>query len=332
MDTYNDDLELVSSISFKLDMSELEEYSAGLEDISISGGADEDHLRLTIAKEYIFDVFWLDINTGKLSEYYSRIYEDQNIALGMDEYLNCYLCDLDGNRLSDYYYTYVSSTSFPIFADEDGNYFGLNSQGEVIKEFGKLDYPECENYKDYIVLETGEGEFTVFDEDFKSYGTFKSESSLRVVHWRVQNDEVDVPYVIDGDDIIDPFTGEVIFKDVPYVYSAYMDDGIMAARNGDYLYLSNGKIFEEDCFRLLEADMVLGDLYVFSETGDQLEVYNASKDIEFSIDEEEWTYDTFIQNDKLILYYDGITTAYDISDPDNLEIIFRYQSIEPFAD
>ena len=111
-----------------------------------------------------------------------------------------------------------------------------------------------------------------------------------------------------------------------------MDDGIMAATDWHTYYLSNGKTFPHTGNTELKADMVLGDLYVLVAEDDHLEIYNASKDIEYSIDGEFSVSYVDILNDNLVSYYDGVTTLYDISDPDNPIIVFQYQSIDPFVD
>ncbi|MBO7425238.1 MAG: hypothetical protein J6U23_06130 [Clostridiales bacterium] len=336
MDVYNDDLDIVSSVHINLDMSKLAAYSPELSDVSINdisihGQLDDDHVRLFVQLDDYTDVLRLDINTGDLSVDYSGLFRDPNIGIWNDDN-GVYLCDLNGNRLSDYYCGLLIMTDVPIFFDEEHNGYGLNSQGAVIKELGKLDILYFTHFKDYFVVVSDEGEATLYDYDFNSYGSFRSDRCLRIVHWGVKYAEIDDPYVMDDGDIIDPFTGEVIIEDVPDARNVYMDDGIMAATDWHTYYLSNGKTFPHTGNTELKADMVLGDLYVLVAEDDHLEIYNASKDIEYSIDGEFSVSYVDILNDNLVSYYDGVTTLYDISDPDNPIIVFQYQSIDPFVD
>ena len=336
MDVYNDDLDIVSSVHINLDMSKLAAYSPELADVSINdiniyGQLDDDHVELSVFPGNYFDVLRLDVNTGELSEYYPGLFRDPNIGVRNDDN-GVYMCDINGNRLSDYYFGFLYEADTFIFFDKEENCYGLNSRGEVIKELGKLDVTECAHFKDYFVVVSDEGEVTLYDYDFNSYGSFRSDRCLRIVHWGVKYAEIDDPYVMDDGDIIDPFTGEVIIEDVPGARNVYMDDGIMAASDWDTYYLSNGKTFPQTYRVELKADMLLGDLYVLVAEDDHLEIYNASKDIEYSIDGEFSVRDVDILNDNLVSYYDGVTTLYDISDPDNPIIVFQYQSIDPFAD
>ena len=316
------------------DLKEMaEEYGIELEkeNISIIRFYDESHFLF----DYYGETFIADLDTGNMVNCYWAYYEGNVIVLG--DYEAFYLADIEGNPISDDYLRLVYMSDFPIFEDANGNYVGMDRQGNVVYEFGKSDSLYSYSYDECFIVCNDENDCYVFDMDFnliKEYGHAKFLFSYEWTgkYWDTNKE----PYLLmDDGDIINALTGETVYEDAKEdVEIIYVSDDLIVCQDSYAVYVSNGDEFIGNSYDFKELiDLQNGKAYIaeFKDADEKLILHDLTDDKQIEIYTGEYVYNTIISDGKCFIRGDEITIGFDINGDEPQEI-FRYYCIDPLVD
>lgn len=315
------------------DLKEMaEEYGIELEkeNISIMRFYDESHFLFY----YLGETFLADLDTGNMVRCYGACYGGDVIVLG--DYGAFYLADINGNPISDDYETMLYSADFPIFEDANGNYVGMDRQGNVVYEFGTSDsiysysYDEC-----FIVFD--DDDCLVFDMDFnliKEYGHAKYLFSYEWTgkYWDTNKE----PYLLlDDGDIINAFTGETVYEDAKEdVERIYVSDDLIVCQDNYAVYVSNGDEYSGMIYDFeVSVDIQTGKVFIaeYNDDNKTMTLHDLTDDKEIDIYTVPYIYRMNICDGKCIMYGEDVTLGFDING-DEPQVIFRYYCIDPLVD
>ncbi|MCR5805287.1 MAG: hypothetical protein K6G47_13620 [Clostridia bacterium] len=342
---FNPDMSVYLEKSFNVDFSSIDDeqvleeiesmkeygYEIEPEDVYVSDVLDNSHLIIEFWGYY----FVLDLNTGKLIRT-ETVCSYSGVLVGSKDGVY-YLMDKDGNQISDTYINTVYGSIFPILVDNEGNYCGLDSEGNIVRDLGKHSYLEYLTLGDYMLIKIENNEWTMFDKDFNDIGVFKSSEAVYLSSWSKQ-DRIgeDLIYVLDDGDIKDPFTGEIIIEDVPDAYNIYIGNECSAAYTSDGMVLSNGKKFSSYEYWDTTADIVTGKEYMTMTDDYSVKIYDVASDeiIEIRVGCYVDSYSVSIADGNVYFYsyYDEATYIYDFTDVDEPQLLFVYYYTNPLGD
>ena len=315
------------------DLKEMaEEYGIELEkeNISIIRFYDESHFLFY----YLGETFLADLDTGNMVRCYGACYGGDVIVLG--DYGAFYLADINGNPISDDYETMLYSADFPIFEDANGNYVGMDRQGNVVYEFGTSDslysysYDEC-----FIVFD--DDDCLVFDMDFNLIKKYEHAKYLFSYEWTGKYwDTNKEPYLLmDDGDIINAHTGETVYEDAKEdVERIYVSDDLIVCQDNYAVYVSNGDEYSGMIYDFeVSVDIQTGKVFIaeYNDYNKTMILHDLTDDKEIDIYTVPYIYRMNICDGKCIMYGEDVTFGFDINGDEPQEI-FRYYCIDPLVD
>lgn len=327
---YDNDLNVVMRTPFNINYDSFiygptDEYA-----FSVYRVLDQEHCILDFGQGMLFK---LNMSTGEISQdYISLLFNDPNIMVGSNEE-GCFLMDTSGNRLSDVYESAEYTFSYPIFMDEEGNRYALDSQGQVIKELGKLNGYKYIPTGDYLLIVSPDGHGTLYDKDFneitttEGYGFYVSNIS--------GGEAGSVPYIVDKKNVINGLTGEVLIENVGETDGLYVaGDNVVAygySYGTTYLLPGNRQIRASAEERSdITYDPDTDTVYVVVFMADHTEIYNSKTDSTIKIDQAfKNAYTPVVRNGVIRIYGSNITKLYDLN---TSEEIFSYAVTDPIGD
>lgn len=324
---YDEELNVVMRTPFNINYDSFKYGDVESYDIDVYRVIDQEHCIIDLGQDVRYV---LNTATGEVAadQFIIQLYNDPNIKADHNDE-GYYLADLSGNRISDIYNDYKYTESYPIFTDASGKSFGLDSQGQVIKEFGKLDAYTITNVGDYLLVISPTGPATLYDKDFNEIAT-TSDSNGHSTGWSPR--PITAPYIKDGDNIINGLTGEVAIENAKTT-SVYYSTGDYVVAVGfssgtTYILPGNRKIETGKNKRSnMPYDTVTETPYIIVFDTDHIDVYNVKTDKTSTIDASfSQSYPAVIRNGVLYIRSYNTTKLYDLNSGDE---IFSFTASDP---
>lgn len=342
---FNPDMSVYMERTFNVDFDNIEDEEIlqsieSMKEYGMELGYDDIYIARIIDKSHFIIEFWgyyfvLELDTGKLIRTATSYYNPNALVVG--EYGNYYLADRDGNQISDSYPGIAYGSVFPIFIDDKGNYVGLDSEGNVVRDFGKFDYFDYVSLGDYLLIKTGYSEWTMIDEDYNEIGVFNSYNAVYAYTWsELDQAGDDLIYVADNGDIKDPFTGDIIMEDASDATTVYIGNECIAAYTSTGMVLSNGTKFSQYEYWTTTSDIVTGKEYLTTTDDYRVRIYDVAADeiIDVWIGEYVESYSVLIADGNVCFssYNSDATYLYDFTDVEEPELLFVYYYTNPLGD
>ncbi|MBO7450571.1 MAG: hypothetical protein J6U54_09395 [Clostridiales bacterium] len=324
----DEDLNVILKKPYKLNFNTLD-YVDDEYDLGFSQMIDDTHYVIGLGQG---ETTVLDITTGNFTDTFQSVGSDFLVRWDNG---NVYMADSDGNPKSDIYDDFVWGSGIPIFGN-DGYYYGLDLEGNVIKELGKCNAPQRRSAGDYTFFSPDGKKFTLYDKDFNEYGEYTDEQILNAYTWNENWENLNKPYVLVDGKVIDPLTDEVLMEGVTgsgYCYF-YLGKDMCAVKIDTKYTLSNGKTFtiSQEYNSTLLFDEEQDKYYITDCRNDALILYSVEDDRTYIIEDIHDYYSSFIADNKLYYRAGDDSTIYDISDLNNIQPIFHYVATDPMGD
>lgn len=291
------------------------------------------------------EVFESEDYTQRLPFMLNGVFDDHNVFINnedlpIDKYGNT-LIDEDASIGS-----FLETTFCPIFKVGDV-YNAIDSDGNVIFE-SSLASQNCYKCGDYLLLNTEDNVWTLFDRDFNECGSYKAASEVISEDWSgycldrsydrmykeflPKMNELEVPYVVDDGNVVNALTGETVIEGPINPSEILVCGDLVAAVCDDNIVFSNGNTYEGIHTRFA-MDLGYNVPYVINECSDKYEIYDPIKDTTCVINARTSDVESFfIGGESVYLRYGDISCVYDISDPDDPQMVFRFKSVDPLGE